>query len=1163
MNTPVHLNPTLRRVLRALTIPLHLMGGAVVVLAADSRDTAAPKNPERAAPAAISRSESDTTDDAARSEKDVVQLSPFVVTSERDSGYQATSTLAGTRLNTPIRDLGAAISIYTKDFLNDIGATNANELLIYATGMEASGAGGNFSGAADSVSSVEVVGNASRVEPQQSSRARGLAAPNFTRGYFGTNIAFDSYNTDTVTVSRGPNAALFGVGSPAGVVDTSLLQADVHRNRNKLVVRYGNNDAFRQTLDINRVLVPNKLALRIAALNDAERFNQRPAYEDKKRIYGALTFEPFKATSLRANFESGKTRANRPITVLPFNGISAPWLAAGRPAYDWSYYDDPARNPSASSITSQYAPLLGQAQLFNQVVVVYADPSAQTPSASFRSEIFNTTGTTANSIRTQLFNPVLNRDLAPDSVQFLGTLNIQQLPASYWTSATVPPGQLPGIQPAGIKMQGFTDFSAFDFKNHMIDETSRQGDSFHSFNVALSQQAWHDRIGIELAYDTQRVDRRSKNGAFSAGNANHIRIDPNVTLPTGEPNPNLGRPYVIYGQSAWTNNLTERDAFRATAFLKYDFKDARSPWLRWFGRHTLTGLYEQNSVDTINYNHRVAADGPAARAIAANINSFNRIPGIVVYVGPSIIGNNNPLRLEPIRVPEVTAGTVGVPSRYFVRNGDTTDIGHFENAETKLVEINAGGSAQREVIKSQGAVLQSYWLKENLITMFGWRRDEEYFTRQSINYVANPNDPNDPGKVHYSFGDFSFPHTPPFNIGKEIKSYSAVLRWPRNLVRLPAGTDVSVHFSRSANFTPIGGRVNGFNEALQSPEGKTNEYGLNLSLFDGKLIVRVNQFETQVKNQSLSSNIYTLATVNATLLTAAAWAREGNTNPQLVDMRNADIETLFAPLPANYRDLYRWTISGAAPTISVSHLSSLPGAIDTTDYTAKGTEIDFVYNPTRNWRILANVAHQETVQTNSLPFLKEFVSRMTPAWDKLRDRAWSTYPFGWNPGDPMTNILTFGSWLDANVLVPFKTALATEGTASAEQRKWRANLVTNYEFGRDSIFGSKLKGWGIGGAIRWQDKLGIGYPTTRNADKSVNIDLAHPYYAPAETNADAWVSYHRKLWQGRIDWKIQLNVTNLYGTTSPIAVGVQPWGDISTVRLAPERRWYLTNSFEF
>jgi hypothetical protein len=248
----------------------------------------------------------------------------------------------------------------------------------------------------------------------------------------------------------------------------------------------------------------------------------------------------------------------------------------------------------------------------------------------------------------------------------------------------------------------------------------------------------------------------------------------------------------------------------------------------------------------------------------------------------------------------------------------------------------------------------------------------------------------------------------------------------------------------------------------------------------------------------------------------------------------------------------------------VVYTATLPGRTDTTDYTAKGTEIEMVYNPTRNWRILANVARQETVQSNALPFLKDLIATMTPVWNQLRNRPNAAYPLNWQPGDPLAaNVQTFGAWLDANIFGPFATAVATEGSASAEQRKWRANLVTHYRFGRDSFLGDRLKGWSIGGAVRWQDKLGIGYPASRNPDGSVQFDLARPFYAPAETNVDAFVSYERKVWSDRINWKVQLNVRNLIASDTPIAIGVQPWGDISTVRLAPERRWYLTNTFSF
>lgn len=66
-----------------------------------------------------------TTDD------DVVELSPFVVETSRDVGYLAQNTLAGSRLNTSLKDTGAAISVLTKEFLSDIGATNMKDVILF------------------------------------------------------------------------------------------------------------------------------------------------------------------------------------------------------------------------------------------------------------------------------------------------------------------------------------------------------------------------------------------------------------------------------------------------------------------------------------------------------------------------------------------------------------------------------------------------------------------------------------------------------------------------------------------------------------------------------------------------------------------------------------------------------------------------------------------------------------------------------------------------------------------------------------------------------------------------------------------------------------------------------------------------------------------------
>src|SRR5688500_15184578 len=54
--------------------------------------------------------------------QDPVTLNPFEVVSDRDVGYTATATMAGSRLNTLLKDTPASISVLTAEFLSDIGA---------------------------------------------------------------------------------------------------------------------------------------------------------------------------------------------------------------------------------------------------------------------------------------------------------------------------------------------------------------------------------------------------------------------------------------------------------------------------------------------------------------------------------------------------------------------------------------------------------------------------------------------------------------------------------------------------------------------------------------------------------------------------------------------------------------------------------------------------------------------------------------------------------------------------------------------------------------------------------------------------------------------------------------------------------------------------------
>ena len=50
-------------------------------------------------------------------DNDIHDLSLFTIDATEDTGYVATSTLAGTRIRTDLKDLGSAISVYTTEFM--------------------------------------------------------------------------------------------------------------------------------------------------------------------------------------------------------------------------------------------------------------------------------------------------------------------------------------------------------------------------------------------------------------------------------------------------------------------------------------------------------------------------------------------------------------------------------------------------------------------------------------------------------------------------------------------------------------------------------------------------------------------------------------------------------------------------------------------------------------------------------------------------------------------------------------------------------------------------------------------------------------------------------------------------------------------------------------
>ncbi|MDA1067684.1 MAG: TonB-dependent receptor plug domain-containing protein [Verrucomicrobia bacterium] len=257
---------------------------------------------------------------AQEDDEDVFTLSPFTIDEQENVGYLARSSLAGTRLKTPLRDIAATISVVTEEFMDDTGSTDLQELLVYTANTEVLGIGGNFANP-DESRSVGGVLDAQFTRPTQNTRVRGLAAADLTRNYFPTIVAMDSYNTSRVVINRGANSILFGLGSPAGIINNQII-APVFENHGEVSFQYGSYDSHRTEFDVEKVLIEDKLSIRVAALNEEQFYQQKPAFEHDSRITIAGEWRPYENTIVRATYENGSITANRPRSIPPQDMVS-------------------------------------------------------------------------------------------------------------------------------------------------------------------------------------------------------------------------------------------------------------------------------------------------------------------------------------------------------------------------------------------------------------------------------------------------------------------------------------------------------------------------------------------------------------------------------------------------------------------------------------------------------------------------------------------------------------------------------------------------------------------------------------------------------------------------------------------------------------------------
>lgn len=250
-------------------------------------------------------------------DEDVYEMSPFTVSVEDDRGYLASNTLAGSRLNTSLGDTAAPISVFTKEFLEDLAANDTQTATFYAVNAE------EFTEAEIG----DQTGNQLQNDGLQFN-LRGFKTSG-TRNFFNWGLNTDNYNADRIDYSRGPNSILYGLGSPGGVVNTSTKQA-LMSNFQSVQLQASSWDGIRFAADWNRNLIDGKLAVRVNAMTAEKESWQNTKYKDETRAHFTVTYRPFSRTTLRAEYEMGNIDQNKPRPWGPIEGFYA-WFNAGRP----------------------------------------------------------------------------------------------------------------------------------------------------------------------------------------------------------------------------------------------------------------------------------------------------------------------------------------------------------------------------------------------------------------------------------------------------------------------------------------------------------------------------------------------------------------------------------------------------------------------------------------------------------------------------------------------------------------------------------------------------------------------------------------------------------------------------------------------------------------
>lgn len=256
------------------------------------------------------------TNAAGTSPDGAIELGTIDVQGSGTVGYVATTSDVGTKTDTPLIETPQSISVVTRDELNDRNVQTLTEAVAYTPGVRTQESGFDPRFDSFSIRGFDVTYNGIYRD--------GLRLPGANMSIF----KVEPYGVDSVTILRGPSSALYGLGSPGGLVDiTSKRPTEVAFGEVEL--QGGNYDLWQGQFDVGGpVDKDGTLLYRLTGvLRDAGSPNTLGGgVNDMAYIAPAVTWKPNDQTKITFLGEYQQSETPAAMPYFGWNGsVNAPF----------------------------------------------------------------------------------------------------------------------------------------------------------------------------------------------------------------------------------------------------------------------------------------------------------------------------------------------------------------------------------------------------------------------------------------------------------------------------------------------------------------------------------------------------------------------------------------------------------------------------------------------------------------------------------------------------------------------------------------------------------------------------------------------------------------------------------------------------------------------